>query len=48
MLESLQTIENEVQILRRQKSALEQEMEQAMAVQRQSSGGVWGWIAGSQ
>ncbi|KAJ0101737.1 hypothetical protein Patl1_05999 [Pistacia atlantica] len=48
MLESLQTIENEVQIHRRQKSALEEEMEQATAVERQSSGGVWRWIAGSQ
>ncbi|OMO87264.1 Kelch repeat type 1 [Corchorus capsularis] len=45
MLESLQTIENEVQILRRQKSALEQEMELS-AAQRQNSGGVWRWIAG--
>ncbi|KAH7547823.1 hypothetical protein ACOSQ2_033288 [Xanthoceras sorbifolium] len=48
MLESLQTIENEVQILRRQKSALEQEMEDATAIKKQGSGGVWGWIAGGQ
>ncbi|KAJ4829842.1 hypothetical protein Tsubulata_016555 [Turnera subulata] len=46
MLESLQSIENEVQILRRQKSALEQEMEHDSAAQRQGSGGVWRWIAG--
>ncbi|XP_021295609.1 acyl-CoA-binding domain-containing protein 4 isoform X1 [Herrania umbratica] len=46
MLESSQSIENEVQILRRQKSALEQEMELS-AAQRQGSGGVWRWIAGS-
>ncbi|XVE99202.1 hypothetical protein REPUB_Repub03eG0176800 [Reevesia pubescens] len=45
MLESLQSIEKEVQILRRQKSALEQEME-ISAAQRQGSGGVWRWIAG--
>ncbi|KAK0592644.1 hypothetical protein LWI29_022839 [Acer saccharum] len=48
MLESLQTIENEVQILRRQKSAMEQEMEHATAIKKQGSGGVWGWIGGSQ
>lgn len=48
MLESLQTIENEVQILRRQKSAFEQEMERATSVQTQGSGGVWRWIAGGQ
>ncbi|GMI83364.1 hypothetical protein like AT5G04420 [Hibiscus trionum] len=45
MLESFQTIENEVQILRRQKSALEEEMELSSA-QQQGSGGVWRWIAG--
>ncbi|XP_022765490.1 acyl-CoA-binding domain-containing protein 4-like isoform X1 [Durio zibethinus] len=45
MLESLQSIEKEVEILRRQKSALEQEMELS-AAQRQGSGGVWQWIAG--
>ncbi|GKU91637.1 hypothetical protein SLEP1_g5482 [Rubroshorea leprosula] len=45
MLESLQSIENEVQILRRQKSALEQEMELNSAAQREGSG-VWRWIAG--
>ncbi|XVF83007.1 hypothetical protein PTKIN_Ptkin16aG0098000 [Pterospermum kingtungense] len=45
MLESLQSIEKEVLILRRQKSALEQEMELS-AAQRQGSGGVWRWIAG--
>ncbi|GAV64742.1 Kelch_1 domain-containing protein/Kelch_4 domain-containing protein [Cephalotus follicularis] len=46
MLESLQTVENEVQILRRQKSVLEREMELNTAAQRQGSGGVWQWIAG--
>ncbi|KAG2729734.1 hypothetical protein I3760_01G263400 [Carya illinoinensis] len=46
VLESVQSIENEVQVLRRQKSAFEQDMELASAVQRQGSGGVWRWIAG--
>lgn len=46
MLESLQSIENEVQILRRQKSALEREMELNASAQRQGSGGVWRWLAG--
>lgn len=46
MLESVQSIENEVQALRRQKSAFEQDVEVASAVQRQGSGGVWRWIAG--
>ncbi|XP_021902309.1 acyl-CoA-binding domain-containing protein 4 [Carica papaya] len=45
ILESLPSIENEVQILRTQKSALEQEIELTSA-QRQGSGGVWRWIAG--
>ncbi|XP_061986715.1 acyl-CoA-binding domain-containing protein 4-like isoform X1 [Populus nigra] len=45
MMESLQSIENEVQLLRRQKSALDQEIERS-AAQRQGSGGVWRWIAG--
>ncbi|XP_010267284.1 PREDICTED: acyl-CoA-binding domain-containing protein 4 [Nelumbo nucifera] len=47
MLESLQSIEDEVQVLRNQKSALEQQMELASASQRQGSGGIWQWIAGS-
>lgn len=46
MLETLQSIEDEVQLLRRQKSMLERNMEVA-AAQRQGSGGVWGWIAGT-
>ncbi|XVF75638.1 hypothetical protein PTKIN_Ptkin13bG0203300 [Pterospermum kingtungense] len=45
MLEPSQFIEKEVQILRRQKSAVEQEMELSNA-QRQGSGGAWMWIAG--
>lgn len=46
MLESLQSIEDEVQVLRRQKSAFERDMELASAAQKQGSGGVWRWIAG--
>ncbi|RVW97738.1 Acyl-CoA-binding domain-containing protein 5 [Vitis vinifera] len=46
MLETLQSIEDEVQLLRRQKSMLERNMEVA-AAQRQGSGGVWRWIAGT-
>ncbi|PON43636.1 BTB-kelch protein [Parasponia andersonii] len=46
MLESMQSIEDEVQALRAQKSAFEQDMELASAPQRQGSGGVWRWIAG--
>ncbi|VVA26883.1 PREDICTED: acyl-CoA-binding [Prunus dulcis] len=45
-LESVQSIEDEVQALRGQKSALEQDMELASSGQRQGSGGVWRWIAG--
>ncbi|CAI0442536.1 unnamed protein product [Linum tenue] len=44
-LESLESIENEVQLLRRQKSVLEQEIEMNDAAQKQGSG-VWRWIAG--
>ncbi|GFS46108.1 hypothetical protein Acr_00g0100240 [Actinidia rufa] len=44
MLESLPSIEEEVQLLRSQKTALERDMELGAAVQRQSSGGVWKWI----
>ncbi|XP_038711615.1 acyl-CoA-binding domain-containing protein 4-like isoform X2 [Tripterygium wilfordii] len=46
MLESMQSIENEVQLLRRQKSAFEKELELGKASQKQGSGGVWSWIAG--
>ncbi|KAM1157410.1 hypothetical protein TB2_027592 [Malus domestica] len=44
-LESVQSIEDEVQALRGQKSAFERD-ELASSVQRQGSGGVWRWIAG--
>ena len=46
MLESMQPIENEVQVLRTQKSAFERDLELASAVQRQGSGGVWRWMSG--
>jgi hypothetical protein len=52
MLESLQSIENEVQLLRRQKSASDQRQKSASdqeiksGAERQGSVGVWRWIAG--
>ncbi|XP_052185475.1 acyl-CoA-binding domain-containing protein 4 [Diospyros lotus] len=46
MLESLPSLEEEVKLLRNQKSALDRDMELASSVQRQKSGGVWKWIAG--
>lgn len=46
MLVSMKSIEEDVQQLRREKSAFERDVEQATAVERQSSRGVWGWIAG--
>ncbi|XAR72154.1 hypothetical protein NMG60_11018695 [Bertholletia excelsa] len=46
ILESLPSVEEEVQLLRRQKSALEHDVELAASTQRQNSGGVWKWIAG--
>ncbi|PWA76543.1 kelch-type beta propeller [Artemisia annua] len=45
-LSSMKSIEQEVQALRSQKLAIEQDMEEAETVQRQGSGGVWRWIAG--
>ncbi|KAL2548905.1 Galactose oxidase/kelch repeat superfamily protein [Forsythia ovata] len=45
MLESMPSIEEEVQALRREKSAFEREMELASTVQRQRSGGIWKWVA---
>lgn len=47
VLESTQSVEDEVRALRRQKSALDREMELASA-RRQSSGGVWQWLGGSE
>ncbi|XXG83651.1 hypothetical protein AAC387_Pa10g1354 [Persea americana] len=47
-LEPLHTIKHELQMLQQQRSAWEQEMELAAAdgEQRNTSGGVWRWIAG--
>ncbi|WOL12187.1 acyl-CoA-binding domain-containing protein 4-like [Canna indica] len=44
-LQAMEALEKEVELLRRQKAASEQEA--LSAHQRQSSGGVWGWLAGS-
>jgi len=41
----METLEKEVELLRRQKAASEQAA--LNEKQRQSSGGVWGWLAGS-
>ncbi|KAK2969061.1 hypothetical protein RJ640_021100 [Escallonia rubra] len=46
MLVSMQSIDEEVKVLRRQKSEFDHDMEVAAVAQRQSSGGVWRWIAG--
>ncbi|KAI3470525.1 hypothetical protein Pfo_027188 [Paulownia fortunei] len=46
MLESMPSLEGEVQALRTEKSAFERDMELAAAVQRQRSGGIWKWVAG--
>jgi len=48
LLESMQSVEDEVQALREKNSALDQEMELAATAQRQSSGGVWRWFGGSE
>ncbi|GFQ03659.1 acyl-coa-binding domain-containing protein 4 [Phtheirospermum japonicum] len=48
MLESLPSLEREVEALRSQKSAFEHNMDMAAAVQtQQRSGGIWKWVAGS-
>ncbi|KAH7678735.1 FERM/acyl-CoA-binding protein [Dioscorea alata] len=44
-LQTMETLEKEVELLRRQKAASEQAA--LNEKQRQSSGGVWGWLAGS-
>ncbi|KAF3795770.1 Acyl-CoA-binding domain-containing protein 4 [Nymphaea thermarum] len=44
-LQSMETLQKEVDLLRRQKVASEQAALDAK--QKQSSGGVWGWLAGS-
>ncbi|KAL0744348.1 hypothetical protein Bca4012_085861 [Brassica carinata] len=43
-LQTLETLQKELELLQRQKAASEQA---AMNAKRQSSGGVWGWLAGS-
>ncbi|CAN8269904.1 unnamed protein product [Cochlearia groenlandica] len=43
-LQTLETLQKELELLQRQKAASE---EAAMNAKRQSSGGVWGWLAGS-
>ncbi|CAA7398442.1 unnamed protein product [Spirodela intermedia] len=44
-LQTVESLQNEVELLRRQKAALEQA---AMTpTQKQGSGGVWGWLAGT-
>ncbi|XP_010931615.1 acyl-CoA-binding domain-containing protein 6 [Elaeis guineensis] len=44
-LQTMETLQKEVELLQRQKAASEQAV--LSAKQRQSSGGVWGWFAGS-
>ncbi|KAA8536858.1 hypothetical protein F0562_029336 [Nyssa sinensis] len=44
-LQMMETLQKELELLRRQKAASEQAAFNAK--QRQSSGGVWGWLAGS-
>ncbi|CAD5192899.1 unnamed protein product [Musa acuminata subsp. malaccensis] len=44
-LQAMEALEKEVELLRRQKAASEQEA--LSAKQRQDSGGLWGWLAGS-
>jgi hypothetical protein len=43
-LQTLETLQKELELLQRQKAASEQA---AMNAKRQGSGGVWGWLAGS-
>ena len=44
-LQSMDALEKEVELLRRQRAASEQAAMDAK--QRQSLGGMWGWLAGS-
>ncbi|XP_073293226.1 acyl-CoA-binding domain-containing protein 6 [Primulina huaijiensis] len=46
MLQSLPSLEEEVQTLRTEKSVFERDMELAASVQRHRSGGVWRWVSG--
>lgn len=43
--QTMETLQKELELLQRQKAASEQAA--LNAKQRQSSGGVWGWIAGA-
>lgn len=44
-LHSMEALQKELELLRRQKAAADQVA--ATAVQKQSSGGMWGWLAGT-
>ncbi|KAI8021222.1 Acyl-CoA-binding domain-containing protein 4 [Camellia lanceoleosa] len=44
-LQTMETLQKELELLQRQKAASEQAA--FSAKQRQSSGGVWGWLAGT-
>nr|GMD48125.1 acyl-CoA-binding domain-containing protein 4-like isoform X2 [Ipomoea batatas] len=44
-LQTMETLQKELELLQRQKAASEQAA--LSAKQRQSSGGVWGWLAGT-
>jgi hypothetical protein len=44
-LQTMETLQKELELLRRQKAASEQAA--LNAKQRQGSGGMWGWLAGS-
>ncbi|MED6135107.1 hypothetical protein PIB30_043076 [Stylosanthes scabra] len=46
MMESMQSVEEQVQALRKEKSTIDEEMEHATSGQRQGSGGVWRWLGG--
>lgn len=46
MLQSMPSLEEEVQTLRTEKSVFEHDMELAASVQKQRSSGVWRWVAG--
>ncbi|KAK7278611.1 hypothetical protein RJT34_23643 [Clitoria ternatea] len=48
LLQSMQSVEAQVQALREKKSALDQQMELAAAAQRQGSGGGWRWFGGNE
>lgn len=43
-LQTMETLQKELELLQRQKAASEQA---ALNAKRQSSGGMWGWLAGA-